>query len=64
VSELADRYDARHPGIDISSAQKEERQERAEFREERRTLQRTTRNRGIIVPDLPWLRGADKEKAS
>lgn len=59
-SRLARAYDARVPGVNIPEAQKAERQERVEFREERRTLRRTGRTRGIIVPRLPWLE--DKEQ--
>jgi cyclopropane fatty-acyl-phospholipid synthase-like methyltransferase len=55
-SRLARAYDARVPGVDIPAAQKAERQERVEFREERRTHRRTGRTRGIIVPELPWKR--------
>jgi hypothetical protein len=60
VSKKAEKYERRFPGTGASEAQKEERQERAEFKEERRTLRRTGRNRGIIVPDLPWLRGKEQ----
>lgn len=56
MSGLADRYEARVPATGIGEAQKQERQERHEFRQERRALRRTGRNRGIVVPELPWLR--------
>lgn len=52
---LTRAYDARVPGVDIPAAQKQERQERHQFKEDRRTLRRTGRTRGIIVPRLPWL---------
>jgi hypothetical protein len=61
MSDLARRYDAEHPGVGIETAQKEERQERREFHRERASLRRTGRSRGIVVPDLPWLR---KEQAN
>lgn len=56
MSKLADRYERRNPGTGISEAQKEERQERRDFKSEVAAHQRTTRNRGIIVPALPWLK--------
>jgi hypothetical protein len=53
----ARRYDALMPGTGVPEAQATERMERRDFKEERRTLRRTSRNRGIIVPELPWKRG-------
>ena len=53
-NKLVEAYDRRYPGVDISDNQKEEREQRLRFKEETRALKRTTRNRGIIVPDLPW----------
>jgi hypothetical protein len=52
----AERYEQRAPGTGLPEAQKEERQQRHEFRQERVSLRRTGRNRGIVVPELPWLR--------
>ena len=54
-SAKAQQYDRRYPGTGCPEAQKEERQERMTFKEERQTLRRTGRNRGIVVPPLPWL---------
>jgi hypothetical protein len=53
---LAERYDRAYPGVEIPEAQKAERQERREFQVERASLRRTGRNRGIVVPELPWQR--------
>lgn len=65
MSDLAQRYDARNPGVDIPQAQKEERQERADFKKEARTLQRTGRNRGIVVTgDCPWLKQLEQERTA
>jgi hypothetical protein len=55
----AERYEQRYPETGCSEAQKEERMERLDFKDEARTLRRTGRNRGIVVPDLPWLRGKE-----
>lgn len=49
-SKLTRAYDARSPGVDIPPAQKEERQERHQFKQERREHRRTGRTRGIVVP--------------
>lgn len=53
-SPKAQAYEERYPATGIPEAQKEERMERLSFKEERQTFHRTTRNRGIIVPRLPW----------
>ena len=50
----SERYEKRFPGTGISDAQKEERMERIDFKQESAALRRTGRNRGIIVPRLPW----------
>lgn len=52
----AERYEQQFPGTGISDAQKEERMERIDFKQESSALRRTGRNRGIIVPELPWKR--------
>ena len=52
--DLAGEYEKRYPETGIPDAQKQERMERVLFREERDSLRRTGRNRGIIVPALPW----------
>lgn len=54
MSTTADRYEKRFPGTGCEENQKEERMERMDFKEEARALRRTSRNRGIIVPELPW----------
>lgn len=54
-STLAKRYEKRYPETGIPEAQKEERMQRIDFKEERRALRRTGRTRGIIVPSTaPW----------
>jgi len=53
MSSLADQYERRYPGALTDEAQKEERMERELFKEERLSLRRTTRTRGLIVPALP-----------
>lgn len=49
----ARRYERLYPDTGISENQKEERMERIDFKAERRSLRRTGRNRGILIPDLP-----------
>lgn len=58
ASEKAEAYERRYPGTGCSEAQREEREDRLRFKEERRTDRRTSRNRGIVVPELPWLKEA------
>ena len=50
----ARRYESLYPDTGCSEAQKEERMERIDFKDERQTGRRTSRNRGILVPALPW----------
>jgi hypothetical protein len=57
TSPKARAYDAHAPETGVPEAQAEERHERRVFREETRQHRRTGRNRGIVVPDLPWKRG-------
>lgn len=52
-SKKAQAYERLRPGTGIPEAQKEERYERMAFKDERRALRRTSRNRGIVVPALP-----------
>lgn len=52
--DLAAEYEKRYPETGCSDAQKEERMQRLLFKEERQSLRRTGRNRGIVVPDLPY----------
>lgn len=59
MSALADKYEKRYPETGIPEAQKEERMERILFKEEQGSLRRTWRNRGIIVPELPWQKKGD-----
>jgi len=54
MSALADRYEKRYPETGVPEAQKEERMERLLFSEERQSLRRISRTRGIVVPALPW----------
>lgn len=62
MSTLAERYEKQYPDTGCSEAQKEERMQRLDFKAEARALRRTTRTRGIVVPELPWLR--DREDQS
>lgn len=52
--DLAAEYEIRYPETGCSDAQKEERMQRLLFKEERQSLRRTGRNRGIVVPELPY----------
>lgn len=54
MSALADQYEKLYPETGIPEAQKEERMERILFKQEGRSLRRTGRTRGIVVPALPW----------
>lgn len=56
MPDAAARYRARHPEAEIGDAQAEERQQRAEFKDEHRSLRRTSRTRGIVVPRDAWER--------
>lgn len=55
----AEQYEALYPSTGASDAQKEERMERLTFKHERRALRRTSRNRGIVVPRIPYLEKED-----
>lgn len=57
--DLAAEYERRYPGAVSDEAQKIERMERIAFKEERGSLRRTNRLRGIVVPRLPWMRGGE-----
>ncbi len=57
MTKLADSYEQLYPGTGASEAQKHERMERILFKEERSSARRTGRQRGIIVPELPWQKG-------
>lgn len=61
MSNLADRYEKRFPGTGCSEAQKEERMERIDFRNEAGSLQRTSRTRGVVIPRIPWHEDEDDE---
>ena len=54
--DLAAEYEKIYPGAVTDPAQKEERMERILHKQERSSLRRTGRTRGIIVPALPWRR--------
>lgn len=60
TSRLADRYERLYPETGVGEAQAAERMERIEFKDEPRTHRRTHRNRGIVVPPLPWTKGAGR----
>jgi hypothetical protein len=60
-SPAARAYEAHAPQTGVPEAQAEERAQRRAFQQEARQHRRTGRTRGIIVPELPWLR--DKETA-
>lgn len=52
----AERYEKRYPGTGIPDAQKEERQQRIDFKAQRADHSRTGRNRGVLFNiDNPWL---------
>ncbi len=53
MSALADQYEKRFPGACSDEAQKQERMERILHREERDSLRRTNRNRGVVITRLP-----------
>ena len=50
----AAEYERLYPGAAADESQRAERMERLAHREERQTHHRTNRNRGIVVPELPW----------
>lgn len=50
----ADRYERLYPDTGIPEAQKQERMERIDFKAEARDGRRTSRNRGVILPRIPW----------
>lgn len=51
--DLASEYDKHYPDVQIPASQKEERMERILHKQERQSLRRTGRTRGIVVPALP-----------
>ena len=53
-SAKAQQYERRFPGTGCSENQKEERMERMTFKEEVARGMRTGRNRGIVIPSVPW----------
>lgn len=53
MSSLADQYERRYPGALTDEAQKQERMERELFKEERLSLRRSNRNRGVVITRLP-----------
>lgn len=59
ASRAVEEYRRRFPETGVPAAQEQERAERLAFKQERRSLRRTGRTRGVVVPDLPWHR--DKE---
>lgn len=61
-SPKAQRYERLYPETGATESQKEERMERMDFSNEAKTGRRTGRNRGIVIPELPWHR--EKESAA
>lgn len=61
AADKAAAYERLYPDTGIPEAQKEERMERLTFKDERQSLRRTSRTRGIVVPELPWLRDKTSE---
>jgi hypothetical protein len=64
VADLAAAYERRYPDTGVGAAQAQERQERLAFREERESLRRTSRNRGIVIPADAWERIFGQERAA
>jgi hypothetical protein len=62
-SAKARRYERRYPETGCSEAQKEERMDRLDFKEDVAAGRRTMRNRGIVVPDCAYFRDKVKEAA-
>ena len=56
--DLAAEYERLYPQTGCPEAQKAERMERLIFKGERSSLRRIGRNRGIVVPDLPYRKEA------
>jgi hypothetical protein len=56
----AERYEQRFPQTGVGESQAQERMQRLDFREEVQTHRRTTRNRGIVVPDCKFFRDQEK----
>lgn len=54
--DLAAEYEKLYPATGCPDAQKEERMQRLDFKRERREHSRSGRNRGIVVPALPYKR--------
>jgi hypothetical protein len=59
MTKLAEQYEKLYPETGCSESQKHERMERINFKEEMRSGRRTSRNRGFVVPELPWQRKED-----
>lgn len=61
-SPVAQRYERLYPATGCSEAQKEERMQRIDFKSERSSLRRTSRTRGIVIPDCPYTRALEARK--
>lgn len=61
MASKAERYEQLYPNTGCSDAQKQERMERIDFKEERSALRRTGRNRGVVIPQVPWHENDDEE---
>ncbi len=55
----AEKYERLYPDAVSDEGQKAERWDRLTFKEERQSDSRTGRNRGIVVPDVPWRVGGE-----
>lgn len=53
---MGEMYERLYPDTGCTESQKIERMERIIFKDDRSSGRRTGRNRGIIVPALPWQR--------
>jgi hypothetical protein len=59
-SAKAGRYERRYPETGCSEAQKEERMDRLDFKDEAAAGRRTMRNRGIVIPDCAYFRNREE----
>lgn len=56
----AAKYERLYPGAAADEGQRAERWDRLAFKEERKTGRRTGRNRGVVIPDLPYRKQEDE----
>lgn len=50
----AAQYERLYPGAASDEGQRAERMDRLAFKEERQSHRRTGRQRGVLIPALPW----------